>query len=158
MTSWTLESGFARIFTYISEAVGLGKKMEKLRNQHFGALLEKMTHFDLPKLQQQQLHFLNSMKRSSRSYHQSTAATPTTSHVHWEVCYQGLRLTPLPPTSKTDENPAASAAGGLELAETRSLLHVGWESRVVYSFLSLTIKKFLYDALCQKVPLGCDPP
>ena len=41
-------------------------------------------------------------------------------------------FTPIPnPTSKTDENPVASAAGGLVLAETRSLLHVGWESRVV---------------------------
>ena len=37
------------------------------------------------------------------------------------------------PTSKTDENHpvVASAAGGLVLAETWSLLHVGWASRVV---------------------------
>ena len=46
-------------------------------------------------------------------------------HMYTETEKPAIRAPPLPPTSRTDENPAVSAAGGLVLAETQSLLHVG---------------------------------
>ena len=52
-----LESGFAHIISYISEAVGLGKKMESWRIDNSGALLKNHTFWFAKYQQQQQLHF-----------------------------------------------------------------------------------------------------
>jgi hypothetical protein len=85
MASWTLESGFAHTFSYISKAVGLGKKMESWRNDHSGALLKKIT-FWFAKINSSS--YISSHNMEEQQHHQ-TAATP--SHVLRSLL-SGLRL------------------------------------------------------------------
>ena len=114
-------------------------------NRYFGALLGNFAFWFAKITTASSYIFLNTMGGAAR-----TLITALEQLHHHHIYYREVFLlsrapfTPTPnPTTKTDENPAASAAGGLELAETRSLLHVGRESRVV-QFLSLTIKKLYF--------------
>ena len=101
------------------ESSWVRKKDGKLKNRQFWGVVEKSHILICQKSTAAVTLLLTTWKEQQ---HHQTAATP--SHVLRSLL-SGLRYTPFPPTSRTDENPAGSPVGGLVLAETQSLLHVG---------------------------------
>ena len=124
----TLESGFTHAISYISKAVKFGKNMESWGINHSGALLKK-SNFLIYQKSTTAVTFLLTTWEEQQHHHQSAATTSCT----LGSLLQGS-VTPFPSLpAKLMKNPAASAAGGLVLAETRSLLHcrIGVKSSIV---------------------------
>ena len=85
-----------------------------------------MAHFDLPKITARSYIFLNNMGGAAARAVITALKQLQQHHMYSErSAIKGSVSLHSQPTSRTDANPAASAVGGLELAETRSLLHVG---------------------------------